>query len=372
VTAKTSKRLSHFIPSIEDRKTYQKAWNTSEFASNELVPSTPLALSKESLPLDAPNMVVQHTTFACGSTTLAISITHCLSDAQSLSVFAKDWSSISRALLAGQPLPKLSPIFNPQLLDDHAVGMIDSYTPNNNIRIQARRLPMHRYDWYTPVPNQPWPLKQPSDYPQDIPVRLETPNKPIPWSQWDTKAPVSHHVLHFSKHQVQAIFNHVSSSSEIKVSKHDVLLSHLWDRINIARQHAPGTQTYLNLSLGLRQRLPPPLPEKFLGSPITMAAISHKIPNSSKAFPPSHLAEKINQEVSKFTPKAVGQLLHDEAFEVDPQRLWRVCLGKEHLLVTSWIYLGMQDVDFVGNSKGGKLRYVEPVMSPCDGLVVIL
>lgn len=47
-------------------------------------------------------------------------------------------------------------------------------------------------------------------------------------------------------------------------------------------------------------------------------------------------------------------------------------MGKEHLLVTSWIYLGVQDVDFVGNWTGGKLRYVEPVMSACDGLIVIL
>jgi hypothetical protein len=111
-------------------------------------------------------MVVQYTTFACGGTALAISITHCLADAQSLSTFAKDWSLTSRALLALQPLPKLSPVFNPKLLDDHAAGMIDSYMPNNDIRVQARRLAMHRYDWYTPVPNQPLPLETPQPIPK--------------------------------------------------------------------------------------------------------------------------------------------------------------------------------------------------------------
>ncbi len=46
-------------------------------------------------------------------------------------------------------------------------------------------------------------------------------------------------------------------------------------------------------------------------------------------------------------------------------------MGRKHILLTTWIHLGVHDVDFFG--KGGpELRYVEPVMPSCDGLVEIM
>lgn len=63
-----------------------------------------------------------------------------------------------------------------------------------------------------------------------------------------------------------------------------------------------------------------------------------------------------------FDRDAIGKFLHDAAFEVSPQRLWRAFLGSRHILQTSWIQSGFQDVDFVGVEKGGpELRFVQPV-----------
>ena len=61
-----------------------------------------------------------------------------------------------------------------------------------------------------------------------------------------------------------------------------------------------------------------------------------------------------------FDAPAIGSFLHDAAFEISPQRLWRCFLGKKHILQTSWIQSGFQDVDFVGVGGPG-LRYVRPV-----------
>lgn len=69
-----------------------------------------------------------------------------------------------------------------------------------------------------------------------------------------------------------------------------------------------------------------------------------------------------------FTAEAVRYHLHDLAFEVAPQRLWRACLGREHVLLTTWVHAGVYEVDF---GVGGP-RYVEALMPSCDGLVEVM
>jgi hypothetical protein len=74
VTATSSKKLSDFLPSISDRVA-SRTWDASQLKSGELLPNTILSLSSSSAPPDAPNVIIQFTTFLCGSTALAIEIT---------------------------------------------------------------------------------------------------------------------------------------------------------------------------------------------------------------------------------------------------------------------------------------------------------
>ena len=53
-----------------------------------------------------------------------------------------------------------------------------------------------------------------------------------------------------------------------------------------------------------------------------------------------------------------------------PQRLWLGFLGSRHLIVTSWQRLCLYDVNFFDG--GVRPRYVHPIMSPVDGIVVVL
>ena len=360
VTATSTKKLEDFLPTTEIRKSSLKAWDPSTLPSNELLPKTKLAISDD---MDAPNVVIQFTTFACGSTSVAIAITHCLADAVAMSQFAKDWSTMSRAMVRRETLPVVTPVFNPQLLDSFAAGNLDASEPDKEIQAKARSLPQHRYDWYLHVPGQPWPTHTPPDFDTSI---VLSPSTPMDWEQWDVKAPVSHRVLHFSPVELHHIYK-LAVSSSAKISKHDALLAHIWSRINASRNLPIGTKTYLDMTFGLRARVSPPLPDSFLGSPITIAAIPYTISSSPPSL--SSLAQTIRSRLSVFTPKAISHYLHDQAFEVAPQRLWRGCLGREHILLTTWVYSGVYDVDFIG---GQMPRYVEAVMPSCDGLVEVM
>jgi hypothetical protein len=314
--------LADFIPSTASRKASLKAWDVSQLPSDELLPPTSLALSSDSTPADAPNVIIQITTFACGSTSIAVEFTHSLADAHAMSVYVKDWASTSQAILAGEQLPILSPVFNPQLLDSAAAGDIDADASDSALQEQARSLPFHRFDWYKQVPGQPWPLQVPPDF--DHSQKL-SPTNPIPWADWDVEAPALQRILHFSAEELENIYAQtISQDSECKISKHDALLAHLWTRINAARLNSPETQTYLNMTFGIRPRLSPPLPDNFLGSPILIAAISS--PPSSYSAPEGNLlsetAKQIRKTLRLFTPSAIAAQLHDAAFEYSQQRIW--------------------------------------------------
>lgn len=370
VTATCPKTLSDFLPSPEARRTRDKAWDGSQLPSEGLLPSVKMALSQRNPQPDDPNVIIQITKFSCGSTSVGIATAHGLSDAQGMCTFARDWASISRALYALTDLPILSPVFDPRLLDAAAAGDIDAEFPDPTLVKQARSLPFHRFDWYKKVPNQPWDVPIPPDF--DHTAKL-SPSDPIPWDDWDTIAPTLHRVLHFTPAEVQHIYSLAVSNSNSAISKHDALLAHIWKRINIARQLPPSTRTYLNLTIGLRPRLS--LPHNFLGSPIMLTAIPTTTPATECKYPPvSEIANLIRSQLQLFTPNAIAVHLHDAAFEVSPQRLWQAFLGRKHILQTTWVGAGANDIDFVGSSTPGKdgpqLRYVQPEMGG-DGLVLV-
>ncbi|CZR60630.1 uncharacterized protein PAC_10526 [Phialocephala subalpina] len=363
ITATSPRKPSDFIPSTTERAASIKAWDGLKSPSKELFPTTKLSISEQP---DAPNAIIQFTTFSCGSTAIAIE-THCLADAVCLSNFAKDWSLVSRSIFNNAPIPTISLIFDPQRLDSFAAGDIDANIPDEGIQKRAWDLPQHRYDWYIQSPTTPWP----TDVPSDLDPSWELSSSiPTPWEQWDTTAPCLQRVLHFSSKEISNIFDlatkHLGPGT--KISKHDALLAHIWYRINEARGIEVGEKVYLDMTFGLRARVSPPLGDNFLGSPITHAAIPFPESCSSSTPDLGQVATTIRSTLARFDGKAIGELLHGNAYEVAPQRLWHCCLGREHVLLTTWVHAGVHDVDF---GVAG-LRYVEAAMPACDGLVVVM
>ena len=363
VSATSPRKLSDFVPSPDERKKKGSSWDLAQLPSGELLPITSMALSSKRAADDAPNMIIQVTKFACGSTAVGIAITHGLSDAQSMCTFAKDWASVNRALHSSSSMPTLSPVFNPQLLDGAAAGNIDVETPDSALVEAARKLPQHRFDWYKEVPGQPMPVHTPDDL---NPLAVLSPSEPIPWWDWDVTLSEAGRVIHFTPAQIRYIFDQANQDPTSKISKHDSLLAHMWSRINEARNLPTSTTTYLDLTIGLRPRLS--LPSNFLGSPIMIAAVPWTLSSSNPSL--SALASSIRSILQKFTPSSIGAILHDAAFEVSPQRLWRAFLGPKHILQTTWVQSGFQDINFIGEG-GPELRYVQPEMGG-DGLLLVM
>lgn len=163
----------------------------------QLVPPTNIVHAlepneKDSHGLHKPTLAVQLTRLACGGLVLAAKMAHPLADITSLSEFVRDWASVSRAMLAEAPLPVLKPIFEPSRLDNLAAGSINNEVADPDIMKDALSLPLHRYDWWAS------PAQPPSPFPSDLPPA----GKPLPWDEWDPKAPVDLYTVHFSRQQI--------------------------------------------------------------------------------------------------------------------------------------------------------------------------
>ena len=76
----------------------------------------------------------------------------------------------------------------------------------------------------------------------------------------------------------------------------------------------------------------------------------------------------IRKTMAAYTPDKCAALLHQEAFALDPTRIWRGGLGNHYLLITSWARQGFYDVDF----GTGFPAHVTGIMPCTDGLILII
>lgn len=217
--------------------------------------------------------------------------------------------------------------------------------------------------------------------PHDI---LETqqlsPSTYPPWPTWNLALPVEHAQIRFTAAEVgrmkdAAIASLPSELSECTISRLDSLLGHVWMLINRARGHESSEENvYLNMTLGLRTRLSPPLPNGFVGSPIILTHVTKSGANASASLI-GRIAAAIRSTLSQFTPEATSAYLHDAAYEVSPQRLWQAFLGSQHTIVTSWTQMEAYEIRFGRVADGGPpqlARYVQGVMPRMDGIVQVM
>jgi hypothetical protein len=199
-----------------------------------------------------------------------------------------------------------------------------------------------------------------------------TPSTSAPWTTWDLSRPVCYTQIYFSGDQLADFKRKALAEGEARrdISRLDALLAHLWISINRARNltNSPDT-VFIDLSIGARTRVSPPLPDTFLGSPLFLTHVAA----SGKTLCAASLgtiASQIRETVTLFTPEKIGAMLHDAAYEISPQRLWQAFLGSRHVLVTSWLRLKVYEVDFVGD--GSRPRYVHAVLPKLDGEVQVM
>lgn len=346
-------------------------WDPSSFPAAQLVPSTPLAAPAARANDDGnapprPAVLVQATTFPCGGLAIGLRLAHPLADAHALAHFVRDWAAAARSSL---PPPAPGPLFDPSLLDARAAPQ----PPN-----AAPPLPCNRFDWWISNAGSPFPpVSPPAELLRDGP--LDPPGTPMPWADWDLAAPVAHRVLHFPGPELlrlwQAATTHDHASDDAddaaRISRLDALLGHIWSCVTRARgQSASDEPVTLDYSLGVRARLAPPLPDRFVGSPLVIAAAT--APARDVVASPSSASRLLRQTVEAFTPEAVAGHVAQKMREQSPQRLWQAFLGRRHLLVTSWIHTRLYEVEFGVGGGGRRPRLVHAAMPRLDGLVQLM
>ncbi|KAG9847041.1 hypothetical protein KCV05_g5875, partial [Aureobasidium melanogenum] len=370
--------LDSMIPSREARSTTDKVWMVTNLP-RELQAASKLAFSNLADFEGLPGVAVQLTAFKCGGWSVHIKLAHCLSDAQSLLTFMHAWAAQSRK--SESILSKT--VFDPEMLDRHA-GTVDLEQPDPEMVAKARGLPMHRFDWWAAdAPGYPdWALaSSAATMPASdvLDTQQLSPSTFPPWPTWNMALPVEHVQITFSAAEVgrmkDAARNTLPSRlSEQRISRLDSLLSHIWMLINRARGHLHREDNvYLDITLGLRSRLSPPLASGFVGSPLLLAYVA-KAGVDASTGPIGQIAGEIRSTLTKFTPESVSAYIHDAAYEVSPQRLWQAFLGSQHTLVTSWTQMKAYGVHFGSSTDATPqlARYVQGVMPRMDGLMQVM
>lgn len=383
IHASYDRPLSDVVPGSQDRCKNEKAWVNTHFPQNELLPKCKLAFDSSLAEYKGlPVLAIQITRFSCGGWAMSPMISHCLADAACLVRFLHSWAARARQYTLGcEPnIPGesiLKPVFKPKLLDQHA-SLTGDTEPNAKLIKLARSLPLHRYDWWaTDAPGHPTRATASTNAtrPENLDRTKLSPSTFPPWPTWDVADPIEHVQIRFGANEVanmkqaaQAALPHHQRNSP-PISRSDALLAHLWILINRARQHQ-GTREdiYMNITLGLRNRVRPPLPDTFTGSPVLVGHISHRGSDTCSTEDLGTVALSIRNMVSQFTPEAVTAYLHDAAHEVSPQRLWQSFLGHNHVLATSWARLGVYQLDFCGT----RPVYVQDSMPRVDGMLTVM
>ncbi|KAK0372962.1 transferase [Colletotrichum limetticola] len=376
-------KLSDIVPSRAERATNLKEWNASNFQQSEFLPKTKIALMSLNAIDGLPAMAVQLTSFKCGGFGISTMVSHPLADAVCLMNFMYSWATRSRVLLGNvtaiDGLIISKPVFDPAQLDQ-AAELTPEGLPDASIVAKARALPMHRFDWwaedalgYPPGVRLASLATMPP--PDELGTTKLSPSTYPPWPTWDMSAPVEHVQIRFAAAELTRLKEAAQASlpddlQSLRVSRLDAVLAHIWTLMNRARGHeGKPEQAYLNITLGLRNRVDPPLPDTFVGSPLLLGYVE-KTANEASSIHLGPIAGAIRQMMSRFTPDAVAAYIHDAAHEVSPQRLWQGFLGTHHTLVTSWVRAKTYELDFLGT--GELARYVQGVMPKIDGLVQIM
>ncbi|KII91091.1 hypothetical protein PLICRDRAFT_158656 [Plicaturopsis crispa FD-325 SS-3] len=371
VVAHSPRILSALVPTAGERMA-AGIWDASRLPLSELLPTTPpLALHNLSDYTGLPCMIVQLTTLDCGGIAIAVALAHPLADAQSLLQFMHDWAAVNRALRAHASAPVLSPVFEPSLLDRTAAGNIDAAESDPNIIVDARMLPIHRYDWWASARDCPFPTKATQTPSALHAVSVEPLGPPLPWAEWDVAAPVDHYMIYFSADEVRRIWEDASRETSVLVSRLDSLLAHIWTLVIRARglESDPGDM-HLDVTFGLRPRVSPALPDAFLGSPLMITHVTTTgLASCTSSRSLGTLAASIRTTVAQFTPTAISAVLHELAYELAPQRRWNAFLGRRNSIVTSWLRLGMYALDF---GAGSAPRYAEAAMPSVDGCIQVM
>ncbi|KAF5531819.1 transferase family [Fusarium phyllophilum] len=337
VTAAAASPLTALLPSartsnrsVDASGSY--AWDRTGRSCIGLWPAVPLNKLYETC--------IQITTFECGGFSLGITMNHALADATTVIFFVKHWSKTHELMFNPRtPQPSLAePYFAPHLVDQHITADLEGEKEAKRLE-KAHQLPTLR--------NETYDMK-----PEELPTRLElsetySVGDQIPVGDWEKSGNMRSYMLHFSKVDINALWETAKEQAGPCVSRQAAIVSYIWLAIIRARGwDKRDVEEPINLFMTLDVRRRIGLADTLLGSPVSVTHISFK---GDDSISKSHglLANKIWTTLSMYDAEALDATLHHVSTSL-PLISPAIWLSGWSILYSSLCHTNMYDVIFHG------------------------
>ncbi|GAA0173968.1 acetyltransferase [Lithospermum erythrorhizon] len=314
--------------------TKTKLDDLGEFLTSPEIQSLAPHIDYEITPLkEHPLMYVQITQFQCGSISISPAISHVVVDGRTASYFLSEWSRLARGLS----------LEFPPFLDKRVLRAGE----------QLIRPP-------------------PPDFlPFLIPPLLIGKNSDKEEREKETIVSM----LKLSKNQVEILKNKANETRQDKYSRpysrYETITGHIWRCASEARDHKLEQPTGLGISVDIRRRMQPPIPQNFLGNStidVVASACSGDLISRPIGYSASRVREAIDKVTNEFVHTTIDfwknqedltpfQDIHSSTSDEGP------FYGNPNLGVTSWLTLPFQGLDF----GWGEEVYMGPVTHDVDG-----
>ncbi|KAM0939161.1 putative quinate O-hydroxycinnamoyltransferase [Dioscorea sansibarensis] len=278
---------------------------------------------------DIPLVLLQVTTFKCGSVCLGVGIHHTVSDGVSSLHFINTWSDIARGL----------DIAIPPYLD--------------RTHVRARSPPTVEFDHPEFKPNPP-----------------ALPNS--------VKKPISASILKLSCSNLNKIKSYCNT--KLKYTTYEILAAHVWRCACKARRLVPNETTRAFFTIDGRTRLRPHLPPGYIGNvifPAVVTAVSGEVLSENLEEVAARFHDTISRLDDKYFRSAIDWLELQE--DVTKIGRWVGEFPGTDMSIVSWTRLPIYSADFGWGPPAymgpamllyGGLCYIMPAANKADGIMV--
>ncbi|XP_071699101.1 spermidine hydroxycinnamoyl transferase [Rutidosis leptorrhynchoides] len=299
----------------------------------KIIPEIDHKLSIEEIPL----LVLQVTRFVCGGFSLAVNISHVVVDGQSALHFISEWARVCRGEL----------IESPPCLDRKVLRAGDPPRPSS----------MYEHEEFGPPP-----------------VLINQSSK----SEREQETMVS--MLTLTSTQVEKLRNEANRSHKSEMghgfTRYEAIASHIWRTSSKARKHLSEQPTTLAICVDVRNRMMPPLPQKYFGNAIVnmfVTGYSGEILSNPLGYVASKIREVINKVDDKYVNSVIEYLKNQEDLsqfrDLEPTNDDEAPFyGNPNMGVISWLTLPIYGADF----GWGKEIHMNPGTHDSDGGSLLL
>nr|XP_043621726.1 spermidine hydroxycinnamoyl transferase-like [Erigeron canadensis] len=300
---------------------------------HQLIPS----IDYQNAPLEeVPLVVLQVTRFSCGGFSLGLNISHVVADGQSALHFVSEWARICRGELI-ESVPYLDRSF-----------LRAGEPPRSCSTIEHEQFGLP-------------------------PVLIDQSSK----SEREQETTVA--MLRLIATQVEKLREMADRSQKSEMShgftRYEAITAHIWQTSCKARNHKPEQPTALNISVDIRNKMRPPLPQKYFGNAIVdviATGFSGEIVSNSLGY----VSNKIRDVIKKVDDEYVNSVIDSLKRQEDLSRFGELSTsndegpyyGNPNLGVISWLTLPIYGTDF----GWGKEIHMGPGTHESDGASLIL